>query len=155
MAWGMGRARIMVVDDEPDILEAMRNYLGSAMDAEIVTAASGPAALAEVAKGPPFDAIVSDYRMPAMNGVELLGRLRDLAPEVPRIMLTAFPDMQVAIDALNRGSILHFLTKPVQPEQLLALLQKAVADTRRTRQTRQAFARATGHAAKRPNAPDD
>lgn len=135
------RARILVVDDEGDILTALKSYLEGSLDADVVTAPSGVQALKELGVAS-VDLIVSDYRMPGMDGIEFLRKARDLAPEVPRVLLTAFPDMHLAIRAVNEASILHFLTKPVDPAQLLEIVRKALDDSRRRRQAQQAMDRA-------------
>jgi len=149
----MARARILVVDDEPDILTALRVYLQGALGADVVAVESGAAGLAELRKGPPVDVIVSDFRMPAMDGLQFLSKARALAPDVPRIMLTAFPDMQLAIKALNDAAILQFLTKPVDPDRLLDIVQRTLAEARRTKASRQALDQAAGALARRDKAP--
>lgn len=140
----MARARILVVDDEPDILTALRVYLERALGADVVAAESGAAALAELRKGPPVDVIVADFRMPGMDGVAFLSQARALAPDVPRLMLTAYPDMQLAIKALNEAAILQFLTKPVDPDRLLDVVQRTLAETRRAKAARKALDEAAG-----------
>lgn len=145
----MERARILVVDDEPDILDAVRNYLEGALGAEVVRADSGAAGLAVLAKGPPVDLVISDFRMPAMDGLEFLSRIRSLSPDVPRIMLTAFPDMHLAIKALNEAAIMQFLTKPVDPDKLLDVVRRTLAETRRAKASRKALDQAAAALAAR------
>jgi DNA-binding NtrC family response regulator len=126
----MDRARVLVVDDEEDILAALRAFLEGSLGVEVVTARSGAIALATLAKEP-IDLIVSDYRMPVMDGLQFLGKTAASYPDVPRILLTAYPDMQLAITAVNQAHIARFLTKPVEPEQLGKAVSDLLASTRR------------------------
>jgi adenylate cyclase len=135
--------RILVVDDEPDILVALRNYLEGALGVEVIGVPSGAAGLQALDEGP-IDVIVSDFRMPVMNGVEFLRQARAKHPDTPRILLTAYPDMDLAIRALNDAAIVQFLTKPVDPEKLLEVVQTTMAASRRKRSSQRALERASG-----------
>ena len=120
------RVRILVVDDEPDIRTGLKALLGQALAADVVEASNGKDALAELAKGT-FHAILSDYKMPEMDGLTMLAQAQQLAPRTPRIMMTAYPDLELALQALNDARILHFFTKPIDPEHLIEVL-KAIID---------------------------
>lgn len=126
-----GRAqRVLVVDDEVDILDSIQSLIESTSDhVEVTTAASGPAALKEM-ESTSFDLILTDYKMPEMNGLEFLAEARKVAPRTARIMLTAFPDLDLALSALNDERIEKFLVKPIEPEELLKTVQE-VLDRRR------------------------
>lgn len=137
----MDRPRILVVDDEPDILLALKGFLEGALDLEVVTADSGKAGLEHFPKGG-IDLVISDYRMPVMNGIDFLREVQQREPEVPRVLLTAFPDMELAIRALNQAHIVQFLTKPVNPDKLHDVVKATLEQTRRTRQARKAIERA-------------
>ena len=142
-------ARVLLVDDEPDILAALGIYLEGALGVQVSRANGGQEALDLLEKGPLPDLIVSDYRMPGMDGLTFLAQVRSRWPEVPRILLTAFPDMQLAIRALNETHIERFLSKPVQPEELLKVVEGVLSASRHARLARKAFDRAKADAERR------
>ena len=113
---------ILVVDDEPDILFSLRALLRR--DFEVHTAEGGAQAL-EVLRRHPVHLIMTDQRMPEMTGAELLSRARGERPEAIRIIFTGYADLKAVIDAVNRGEIYRYLTKPWDPDDLCALLHQA------------------------------
>ena len=114
-------ARLLFVDDEVHNLEMMRRGLFDRY--EIALARSGPEALALLAVEP-FDAIVTDYRMPDMNGAELLSRAIELRPEAARIVLSAYIDGDSLRDAINRGRVHRVLDKPVDLDALACAIER-------------------------------
>jgi len=120
--------RILCVDDEVHVLSAYRRMLRKLFHIE--TAKSGQDALDTVQSDGPFAVVLSDMRMPGMDGVDLLARIRKLVPSTVRIMLTGNSDQQTAMDAVNRGSIFAFLTKPCPPELLAATLNRGIQQYR-------------------------
>lgn len=114
--------RLLLVDDEKSILLALKRQLRKKVDLTI--AQSGIEALDILSKDQNFDVIVSDMRMPGMNGVELLEKVGKLYPEIIKIMLTGNADLTTASDAVNRGDIFRFLTKPCP----MNILTKALYD---------------------------
>jgi len=123
----MARPTILVVDDEQDILTAVQAFLGNALNADVITAPGGQQALDKLANAAaPIDLVVSDFRMPGMDGLHFLRRAAEMRPNVPRILMTAFPDMQLAIAALNQAHIQRFLTKPVEPDDLLRVVEETL-----------------------------
>ncbi len=116
------RRTVLVVDDEPDILLTTKGFLQAAFPGlQVETAATAEEGIARLDAGG-VDLVLSDYRMPGATGVDLLLHAWQVAPTVPRILMTAYPDMRVAVDALERAHIRAFLIKPVDPEQLAALV---------------------------------
>ena len=116
-------APILLVDDEVAILDGLRRQLRKRFT--VHTANSGADAL-ELLKCEQVAVVVSDMRMPQMDGATLLSRVRSLYPNVVRILLTGQADTQAAIAAVNEGQIYRFLTKPCPPEVLLEEIGSAV-----------------------------
>jgi two-component system response regulator HupR/HoxA len=115
-------AVVLVVDDEPRVLEALEAIL--AVEFQVLPASSGPAALELLARHE-VAVIVTDHRMPQMTGVELLRRSREIAPEAMRIVLTAYTDVDNLMDAINTGGIYHFIAKPWDPHELTVVVRRA------------------------------
>lgn len=108
--------RVLFVDDEISILSAVkRAFLSENLD--VLTAESGEAALG-ILKEQPVAVIVSDNKMPHMNGIEFFERSKRIAPESIRIMMTGYADMQAAIDSINRGGVTRFILKPWNHDEL-------------------------------------
>ena len=120
--------KILLVDDEPNVLHALQRQLRKRFD--LRTAESGEAALRLLKTEGPFAVIVSDMRMPEMNGVELLATVKTLYPDTVRLMLTGNADQETAIEAVNSGQIFRFLTKPCPPALLITSLVLAVRQHR-------------------------
>lgn len=118
------KARVLCVDDEPNVLEGLATNIGRRYDVE--TATSGTQALEQLARDPKKAVIISDMRMPFMDGATFLAKARELAPAAVRILLTGQTDLDSAISAVNNGRIFRFLTKPCAPPTLLAAIAAAV-----------------------------
>ncbi len=116
--------RILVVDDEENVLAGLRRQLS--MDYEVITANSGFAGLRAIRDEGPFAVVVSDMQMPRMNGAWFLSRVHENFPRTVRILLTGHADLESAMEAVNRGRIFEFLTKPCGGEELRNVLAKAV-----------------------------
>lgn len=124
----MSRPKVLCVDDEPRVLQGLRQVLFKSFE---LTAAAGPeAALAILDRGDQFEAVVSDMQMPSMNGAAFLAEVRKRQPDVSRLLLTGHANIDAAIAAVNRGQIFRFLTKPCPPEELIAALNDAVSQHR-------------------------
>lgn len=109
--------RILLVDDHADFQEGVRQVL--APHYEVTLAQSGAEALAKSERHGPFAVIVSDYAMPGMTGIELLSEMATAWPDTARILLTGCADLGLALEALERGAIFRFLTKPTDSRRLL------------------------------------
>ena len=116
--------KILFVDDEPSALEGFQRVLHRKFD--VHTATSGGEGLVAIQKDGPFAVVISDMRMPGMNGAEFLARVRQTAPETVRMLLTGHADLHSAIEAVNRGNILHFLTKPCERDVLVAAINSGL-----------------------------
>jgi response regulator RpfG family c-di-GMP phosphodiesterase len=104
--------KILIVDDEPSILHGYRRSLYKRLEPD--TATSGEEALAMIKKSGPYAVVISDMRMPGMDGVRLLSEVSKIAPDTVRVILTGYADFQAAMEAVNFGRIFRFLTKPCE-----------------------------------------
>jgi len=114
---------VLFVDDEVNILRAVQRLMRNE-PCEVVTASRGAEAL-EVLTRQPVQVVVTDQRMPEMSGVDLLSAIRDRHPDLVRMMLTGYTEMNVAVEAINRGKIYRLITKPWNDEELKATLRQA------------------------------
>ncbi len=116
--------RILFVDDDPRVLQAFERQFYKRFD---MRTAIGPQVGLEVlAADGPFAAVVSDLRMPGMDGIEFLTRVRRASPDTVRVMLTGDADLSAAMSAVNEGKIFQFLTKPCPSEMLSRTLDRAL-----------------------------
>lgn len=120
--------KILCVDDEPNVLDAYRRTLRKRFNIEV--ALGGEAALEAIAQRGPYAVVVADMRMPGMNGIELLARVKEIAPMTVRMMLTGNADLQTAVDAVNQGHIFRFLSKPCSPEDFAKALEAGLEQHR-------------------------
>ena len=132
------RARILVVDDEDALRRAMQRILERA-GYEVVTAANGREAIRWLDDIATLDAIVSDLRMPEMNGLELLRAVRSRDLDLPVLLVTAAPDVASAIEAIDFGAY-KYIQKPVDPQVICESVQRAVALRRMARVKREGLA---------------
>lgn len=116
--------RILFVDDEPAVLRSLER-IARKVDAEVITASSGKEALDIINKAP-VDVIVSDIRMPEMDGNQLLEQVTKITPETVRIVLTGFADMDMVLSAINDGHIWGYLQKPWDNYELIVKLKQAL-----------------------------
>jgi putative nucleotidyltransferase with HDIG domain len=114
---------VLFVDDEVNILRAVQRLLRHE-PCRVLTASRGSEALGLLADDA-AQVVVSDQRMPEMNGVELLSVIRERHPDAVRMMLTGYTEMNVAVDAINHGEIYRLITKPWNDEELKATLRQA------------------------------
>ncbi len=122
------RTTILCVDDEPNILDGLSLHLRRRY--EVLTAPGGTAGLELVTRNRNIAVIISDMRMPGMDGATFLSRARQELPDAVRILLTGQSDMTSAIAAINEGQIFRFLTKPCPPPTILATVEAAVEQNR-------------------------
>ena len=127
--------RILIVDDDPDIRESLPGGL-SAIGAEIATAKDGEEALAKVGVAH-FDIVLTDVRMPGIDGLELLRLLRERAPSIDIILMTAYDDMPTVVAGMREGAR-DFLVKPLDLHDLRRLIAEVFEDRRTRERTRRA-----------------
>ena len=114
--------KILCVDDEPHVLRGLERSLYEHFD--VTTAESGAEAL-ELMQDDVFEVLMSDMRMPEMDGAELLRRSREHYPNTTRILLTGHADLESAMKAINQGNIFRFLMKPCETDLLVEALNEA------------------------------
>lgn len=120
--------RVLTVDDEEDIRESIKQLLELSLDnLEVITASDGQYAL-EILESGEFDLILTDYKMPNMDGLEFLKRAMETHPEVPRLMLTAYPDPNLAARAVKEAGVGLFIAKPFDMEYLLDVVKSLLKD---------------------------
>jgi response regulator RpfG family c-di-GMP phosphodiesterase len=106
--------KILFVDDDPNILSGYKRALRK--DFDIYTAEGGLEAISIIKAESEFAVIISDMRMPGMDGIQFLRQAKEITPNSVRMMLTGNADQQTAIEAVNQGSIFRFMNKPCPPE---------------------------------------
>jgi len=115
---------VLYVDDDTDILSSYKQYLQKQFHIE--TALSGEHGLTVLDDMGQFAVVVADVRLPDMDGIQFLARVKERFPDTIRVILTGNADLQTAIDAVNEGSVFRFLTKPCSPETFAELLDSGL-----------------------------
>ncbi|MBW4685921.1 MAG: SpoIIE family protein phosphatase [Komarekiella atlantica HA4396-MV6] len=137
------KLKLMVVDDEPDNLDLL--YRTFRRDFQVHKANHARDALEILDKVGEMAVIISDQRMPEMNGTEFFSRTVERFPDTIRILLTGFTDVEDLVDAINSGQVFKYITKPWNPERLRALVEQATDTYRvvkkRTQELRRALRR--------------
>ena len=121
-------ANLLLVDDEPNVLKALKRLFRSE-DYRLHLAKNGTEGL-EVLKREPIDLIISDMRMPQMDGAEFLAKAAEQWPEAIRILLTGFADIESTIAAVNKGKIYSYCSKPWEDHELKTLVGHALEQKR-------------------------
>jgi putative nucleotidyltransferase with HDIG domain len=114
---------VLFVDDEVNILKALQR-LFRIEDMNVLCASRASEAL-ELLERHPTQVVVTDQRMPEMSGVDFLAQVREHHPEIVRMMLTGYTEINVAVDAINRGEIYRLITKPWNDDELRATIRQA------------------------------
>jgi DNA-binding NtrC family response regulator len=127
---------IVIVDDEDMVITSLKAFL--ALETEFnVQGFTDPVEAGKYLETHPVDVVVSDYLMPKMNGIQLLGRAKELQPEAARVLLTGHADKQSAIQAINDVGLYQYLEKPWDNQQLLLVIQSAIERTQLFRNLRE------------------
>lgn len=115
--------RVLIVDDEEDNLALLYRTLRSRYE---ITKANSAIEALEILKNQQFDCILSDHKMPMMDGVEFLKRVYDLYPRTMRLLVTAYSDVKILIDAINYAKIYRYIKKPFTPDELIMIVESAL-----------------------------
>jgi response regulator RpfG family c-di-GMP phosphodiesterase len=117
---------ILLVDDEIKVLSSLTRALLEEDFNDIKSAQSGPDALEIIKKTPNLTVIISDYHMPGMNGIDFLEQAQKLSPDTTRILLTGAAELNMAVDAINRGSLFRFLIKPCSSDVFITAIRDGI-----------------------------
>ena len=120
---GKAKVRVLVADDEASARSGLATLLRDE-GFEVVLAEDGPTGLARVQETAP-DVLVTDLRMPGMDGIELLKKAREVDPDLIVVLMTAFADVETAVRAMQEGAE-HYLTKPLQIDELVLVMRRAL-----------------------------
>ncbi len=117
------KLKILFVDDEPHILEALSQLFDSMYD--VHTANSGAEAIEYVRQTPDIAIVVSDQRMPQMKGIDVLKAIKEISPDTVRILLTGYADADAILDSVNVGEVFRYIKKPWSTEQIREVMSLA------------------------------
>jgi DNA-binding NtrC family response regulator len=120
---------IVIVDDEEMVLTSISSFLSLETDYNLETFTSAKEAL-DYIENNPIDLVVSDYLMPEMDGISFLIKVRELKPEVPRIILTGYADKENAIKAINQVGLFQYVEKPWDNEDILIIFRNGLEKQR-------------------------
>lgn len=116
---------IVIVDDEEIVLTSLSSFLALETNYYVVTFSSAGEALEYIEQNG-CDLVVSDYLMPEMDGITFLGKVKEVIPEVPRIILTGYADKENAIKAINDVGLFQYIEKPWDNEDILIILRNGL-----------------------------
>jgi DNA-binding NtrC family response regulator len=116
--------RLLIIDDEPDMLKLMSMIIREKTPYEPVTT-NNPHEAVELAKKGGFALVITDLKMPGLDGIEVLESIRRIDADIPVIFITAYGSVESAIETMQKGGF-DFITKPFKKEQLLFTIEKAV-----------------------------
>ncbi|HTZ17883.1 MAG TPA: EAL domain-containing protein [Dissulfurispiraceae bacterium] len=120
---GFPQRTVLLIDDEPHVLAALRRVIGE--EDYCILAATSAAEGFELLAANRVGVVAADLQMPVMNGIEFLGRVKDLYPDILRIVLSGVSDLDTVKEAVNRGAIYKFLNKPWDDEEFREIIRKA------------------------------
>src|SRR4030042_34964 len=116
--------KMLIVDDEPDMLKLLSMILREKTPYEITTT-NNPLEAKELAKQGGFDLVISDLKMPGLDGMEIIDAVKKIDEDIPVIIITAFASVESASEAIQKGGF-DFITKPFRKEQILFTIDKAL-----------------------------
>jgi two-component system chemotaxis response regulator CheY len=127
----MPKGKIMVVDDEEDVRETIKLQL-EAENYNVIEAENGEEAIKLLRSEDNLmncGLILCDIRMPKVNGIEYIDYLKEQAPGIPVVVITGYPDTELAVGLMNKG-VKDYLVKPVESEKLMKVVNKLIAEGR-------------------------
>src|SRR4051794_31406595 len=133
----MSEGGVLIVDDDPVLLEALPEALRLRMQGLTVETANSAASALDRIAGRDYDAIVTDIKMPGMDGLELLAQIRSRQPDTPTLMITGHGDTDLVVHAL-RGGACDLIRKPIDREYFVASLRRAMETRESSRKARDA-----------------
>jgi DNA-binding NtrC family response regulator len=116
--------KLLIVDDEPDMLKLLSMIIKEKTPYEVVTT-NNPLEALEFAKKGGFDLVISDLKMPGLDGIELIEAVKKIDEDIPIIIITAYGTVESASESMNKGGF-DFITKPFRKEQILFTIDKAI-----------------------------
>lgn len=116
--------KLLLVDDEPDMLKLLSMIIKEKTPYEVVTT-NNPLEALEFAKKGGFDLVISDLKMPGLDGIELIEAVKKIDEDIPIIIITAYGTVESASESMNKGGF-DFITKPFRKEQILFTIDKAI-----------------------------
>ncbi len=116
--------KILIVDDEPDMLKLLSMILKEKTPYEVITT-NNPVEAVELAKKGNFDLVITDLKMPGLDGLQLLEEVKKKDEDIPVIIITAYGTIDAATEAIEKGGF-DFITKPFKKEQILFTIEKAM-----------------------------
>jgi two-component system response regulator HydG len=117
---------ILVVDDEPEN-RRMYSEILSDLGYRVIDEPDGASALSDIRLGEKIDLVITDYKMPGMNGLELVAALRNILPSSPVLMLTAYTSIENFIQSLSLG-VFEYINKPVGTSEFIRIVRMALND---------------------------
>jgi DNA-binding NtrC family response regulator len=116
--------RILIVDDEKDMLALLKRIIAEESEHEVITQ-TDPAQALELFKEQPFDLVITDLKMPKMDGIKVLESVKKMNPDVSVVILTAFATIETAVEAIRKGAY-DYITKPFRRERILLTVEKVM-----------------------------
>jgi DNA-binding NtrC family response regulator len=116
--------RILIVDDESDMLELLELIITDRTEYEVVTT-NNPLEVPELLREQAFDLLITDLRMPEVDGIELIEMVKEIDDQIPFIIITAYGTIESAVEAMRKGAF-DYITKPFRQEQILLTIEKVM-----------------------------
>ncbi|MBM4294164.1 MAG: response regulator [Deltaproteobacteria bacterium] len=116
--------RILVVDDEPNMLRLLKTILSDQTGYDVVTT-NNPLEVSKLLQEDRFDLVISDLKMPLVDGIDLIGIIKKIDPGIPIIIITAYGTIETAEEAVQKGAY-DFITKPFRKEAILLTIRRAL-----------------------------